>query len=112
MVNKPLIRPYFWGGYVRGGGRLTSHEERQANSLHLRGVPPKKLSCCIHDDSDSHTPGADPAVNLFSYPPKREKVVTMLKQPFDFGSLIFSPSPKKVHGFCRIARFPGVFFFE
>ena len=24
MVNKPLIRPYFWGGYVRGG-RLTSH---------------------------------------------------------------------------------------
>ena len=25
MVNKPLIRPYFWGGYVRGG-RLTSHE--------------------------------------------------------------------------------------
>ena len=26
MVNKPLIRPYFWGGYVRGGGRLTSHD--------------------------------------------------------------------------------------
>ena len=28
MVNKPLIRPYFWGGYVGGGGggRLTSHE--------------------------------------------------------------------------------------
>ena len=25
MVNKPLIRPYFWGGYVRGG-RLTSHK--------------------------------------------------------------------------------------
>ncbi len=25
MVNKPLIRPYFWGGYVRAGGRLTSH---------------------------------------------------------------------------------------
>ena len=25
MVNKPLIRPYFWGRYVRGG-RLTSHE--------------------------------------------------------------------------------------
>ena len=24
MVNKPLIRPYFWGGYVRGGW-LTSH---------------------------------------------------------------------------------------
>ena len=20
MVDKPLIRPYFWGGYVRGGG--------------------------------------------------------------------------------------------
>ena len=20
MVNKPLIRPNFWGGYVRGGG--------------------------------------------------------------------------------------------
>ncbi len=27
MVNKPLIRPYFWGGYVRGGGWLTSHKE-------------------------------------------------------------------------------------
>ena len=27
MVNKPLIRPYFCGGYVRGGGgRLTSHD--------------------------------------------------------------------------------------
>ena len=25
LVNKPLIRPYFWGGYVRGG-RLTSHD--------------------------------------------------------------------------------------
>ena len=25
MVNKPLIRPYFWGGYV-GGGTLTSHD--------------------------------------------------------------------------------------
>ena len=25
MVNKPLIRPYFWGGYVSGGGWLTSH---------------------------------------------------------------------------------------
>ena len=25
MVNKPLIRPYFWGGYVRGGW-LTSHK--------------------------------------------------------------------------------------
>ena len=24
MVNKPLIRPYLWGGYVRGGW-LTSH---------------------------------------------------------------------------------------
>ena len=26
MVNKPLIRPYFWGGGALGGGRLTSHE--------------------------------------------------------------------------------------
>ena len=25
MVNKPLIRPYFWGGYVARGGWLTSH---------------------------------------------------------------------------------------
>ena len=25
MLNKPLIRLYFWGGYVRGGW-LTSHE--------------------------------------------------------------------------------------
>ena len=25
MVNKPLIRPYFWKGDV-GGGRLTSHD--------------------------------------------------------------------------------------
>ena len=27
MVNKPLIRPYFWGGGTLGGGRLTSHDE-------------------------------------------------------------------------------------
>ena len=26
MVNKTLIRPYFWGGTL-GGGRLTSHEK-------------------------------------------------------------------------------------
>ena len=26
MANKPLTRPYFWGGTL-GGGRLTSHEE-------------------------------------------------------------------------------------
>ena len=26
MVNKPLIRPYFWGGYVARGGWLNSHE--------------------------------------------------------------------------------------
>ena len=26
MVNKPLIRPYFWGGTL-GGGRLTSHDD-------------------------------------------------------------------------------------
>ena len=28
MVNKPLIRPYFWEGYVGGGGRLTTHDVR------------------------------------------------------------------------------------
>ena len=34
MVNKPLIRPYFWGrGYVRGG-RLTGHDEE-----HLLSYP-------------------------------------------------------------------------
>ena len=27
MVNKPLIRPYFLGGYVRGGW-LISHDPR------------------------------------------------------------------------------------
>ena len=27
MVNKPLIRPYFWGGTL-GGGRLTSHDTK------------------------------------------------------------------------------------
>ena len=26
MVNKPLIRPYFWGGYVARGGWLNSHD--------------------------------------------------------------------------------------
>ena len=25
-LNKALLNPYFWAGYVRGGGRLTSHE--------------------------------------------------------------------------------------
>ena len=36
MVNKPLIRPYLWGGggtwYVRGGGWLTSHETKAPRS--------------------------------------------------------------------------------
>ena len=32
MVNKPLIRPYFWGGYV-GGGWLTSHDKVPFNFL-------------------------------------------------------------------------------
>ena len=31
MVNKPLIRPYFWGGTLRGG-RLTSHEKMGASN--------------------------------------------------------------------------------
>ena len=33
MVNKPLIRPYFWGGYVRGGGWLTSHNYRDSEHI-------------------------------------------------------------------------------
>ena len=33
MVNKPLIRPYFWG--VRLGGWLTSHEIRHLNVFHV-----------------------------------------------------------------------------
>ncbi len=39
MVNKPLIRPYFWGGYVRGG-RLTSHDNwiRKARCKHSMNV--------------------------------------------------------------------------
>ena len=32
MVNKPLIRPYFWGGTL-GRGRLTSHVSRILYSL-------------------------------------------------------------------------------
>ena len=36
MVNKPLIRPYFWGGFV-GGDRLTSHDSR--NRVHNKEVP-------------------------------------------------------------------------
>ena len=38
MVNKPLIRPYFWGGYV-GGGRLTSHDDWKS-----KDVEKKKLA--------------------------------------------------------------------
>ena len=25
-LNKALLNPYFWGGYVKGGGRLTGHD--------------------------------------------------------------------------------------
>ena len=25
-LNKDLLKPYFWGGYVGGAGRLTSHD--------------------------------------------------------------------------------------
>ena len=37
MVNKPLIRPYFLGGYVARGGWLTSHNllRSQPNKLRL-----------------------------------------------------------------------------
>ena len=41
MVNKTLIRPYFWGGYV-GGGRLTSHEIC-LNIDHVKGAKLMKL---------------------------------------------------------------------
>ena len=37
MVNKPLIRPYFWGGYVRGGW-LNSHEETVQKNIFLNSV--------------------------------------------------------------------------
>ena len=39
MVNKPLINPYFWGGYVRGGW-LTSHDI----SIHTGFHPPLKTT--------------------------------------------------------------------
>ena len=35
MVNTPLIRPYFRGGYVRGG-RLTGHNDSElAGVVHI-----------------------------------------------------------------------------
>ena len=33
MVNKPLFRSYFWGGYVRV--RLTSHSEANKSPLKI-----------------------------------------------------------------------------
>ncbi len=40
MVNKPLIRPYFWGGYVRRGGRLTSHDFKKTLEFsQKKGMP-------------------------------------------------------------------------
>ena len=39
MVNKPLIRPYFWGGYIGGGGWLTSHDsDLPCNLYNLFGM--------------------------------------------------------------------------
>ena len=35
MVNKPLIRPYFWGGTL-GGGWLTSHDNIGVHSKKLQ----------------------------------------------------------------------------
>ena len=37
MVNKPLIRPYFWGGTL-GGGTLTSHEEDVGKDAGMKAV--------------------------------------------------------------------------
>ena len=34
MVNKSLIRSYFWGGDTLGGGWLTSHETNWCEGLH------------------------------------------------------------------------------
>ena len=35
VVNNPLIRPYFLGGWALGGVPLDSHEERQQASFFL-----------------------------------------------------------------------------
>ena len=35
MVNKPLIRPYFWGGTWPGGGWLTSHNPSCTEAIAL-----------------------------------------------------------------------------
>ncbi len=37
MVNKPLISPYFWGRYVRGGW-LTSHKFMNASSWGIYAI--------------------------------------------------------------------------
>ena len=33
MSDKPLLNPYFWGGYARGG-RLTSHDDKVSTKMH------------------------------------------------------------------------------
>ena len=57
MVNKPLLRPYFWGGGTLGGGRLTSHEIehfvgtnphpgfQSPPTLYLLGIPTETFIC-------------------------------------------------------------------
>ena len=45
MVHKPLLRPYFWGGCVRGG-RLTSHD--RCNILAQAGL-------CFRNESSETT---------------------------------------------------------
>ncbi len=44
MVNKPLIRPYFWG-YVWGGGWLTSHYSEGPFWIHFKF---QRNVFCIH----------------------------------------------------------------
>ena len=50
-LNKALLNPYFWGGYVRGG-RLTSHEDSKENYAIL-GVQVLVDNMVLSDDDQT-----------------------------------------------------------
>ena len=64
MVNKPLIRPYFWGGYVRGGW-LNSHDGSQLGRQSIRCMKGTRMQPSRTKQSEQA--GAQPMGDCFFF---------------------------------------------
>ena len=93
MVNKPLIRPYFCGGYVRGG-RLGSHEKNSACTfaasftfLASRMLVPKQSRQSHATSLTSPTGGRGNSLNKFNKDQLNPGEMKFLRPPGDLASI-------------------------